>query len=109
MIKILINCPSNFNLRSQSLRKIGGIETLNVNLAKILSEKKICTLNSDKKYNKNTNCQEVLLLSNKTKAIHETTIPANSVAEVFNKIVIINNIKNSFNRWLVLNASCIKR
>ena len=41
MIKILINCPSNFNLRSQSLRKIGGIETLNVNLAKILSEKKI--------------------------------------------------------------------
>ena len=41
MIKVLINCPSDFNLSSQSLKKIGGIETLNVNLAKILSKKKI--------------------------------------------------------------------
>ena len=40
-MKILINCPSNFNISSQSLKKIGGIETLNFNLANILSKKKI--------------------------------------------------------------------
>ena len=36
-MNILINCPSEFNLRSNRLTKIGGIESLNIALAKKLS------------------------------------------------------------------------
>ena len=40
-MKILINCPLKFNLDSKSIKKVGGIESLNLNLAKILKKKKI--------------------------------------------------------------------
>ena len=36
-MNILINCPSKFNLKSNGLNKIGGIESLNIALAKKLS------------------------------------------------------------------------
>ena len=36
-MNILINCPSEFNLKSNGLNKIGGIESLNIALAKKLS------------------------------------------------------------------------
>jgi glycosyltransferase involved in cell wall biosynthesis len=36
-VNILINCPSKFNLKSNELDKIGGIESLNIALAKELS------------------------------------------------------------------------
>ena len=36
-MNILINCPSKFNLQSRELNKIGGIESLNIALAKELT------------------------------------------------------------------------
>lgn len=40
-MKILINCPSNFNIAQESIKKKGGIETLNYDLAKFLSKQKM--------------------------------------------------------------------
>ena len=39
-MKILINCPSKFNISTQLNDKLGGIESLCLNLAKNLSKKK---------------------------------------------------------------------
>ena len=39
-MNILINCPSKFNLKSDILNKIGGIESLNIVLSKKLAELK---------------------------------------------------------------------
>lgn len=38
-MKILINCPSNFNISAHSLKKTGGIEALNFDLANFLAKK----------------------------------------------------------------------
>lgn len=40
-MKILINCPSNFNISQESIKKGGGIETLNYDLAIFLSKQKM--------------------------------------------------------------------
>jgi len=40
-MKILINYPSNFNISQESIKKKGGIETLNYDLAKFLSKQKM--------------------------------------------------------------------
>jgi glycosyltransferase involved in cell wall biosynthesis len=40
-MKILINCPSNFNISHESIKKKGGIETLNYDLAMFLSKQKM--------------------------------------------------------------------
>ena len=37
MIKLLINCPSEFNLSTKTLKIAGGIESLSFHLAKYLS------------------------------------------------------------------------
>ena len=39
-MNILINCPSKFNLNSKDINRLGGIESLNINLAKSLYKKK---------------------------------------------------------------------
>ena len=60
-MKILINCPSKFNLNSNTLNKIGGIESLNIELAKNLSK-----LNFDITFathcNKKTKIRKILIL-----------------------------------------------
>lgn len=40
-MKILLHCPSKFSLESKNLNKLGGIESLNLELAKSLSKNKI--------------------------------------------------------------------
>ena len=37
-MNILFNCPSKFSLKSNNLKKLGGIESLNIELAKTLSK-----------------------------------------------------------------------
>jgi len=39
-MNILLSCPSKFNLESKNLKKLGGIESLNLELAKSLSKDK---------------------------------------------------------------------
>ena len=51
-ISILINCPSKFNLNSKTLHKIGGIESLNFELARKLTK-------FNKKITLSTNCAKV--------------------------------------------------
>jgi len=38
-MNILFYCPFNFNLKSKFLNKLGGIETLNLGISKLLAEK----------------------------------------------------------------------
>jgi glycosyltransferase involved in cell wall biosynthesis len=40
-MKVLINCPAKFNLKSKNIESLGGIESLNICLAQALSKKKI--------------------------------------------------------------------
>ena len=40
-MKVLINCPLNFNLNSDKKNTLGGIESLNLNLARALSQNNI--------------------------------------------------------------------
>ena len=56
-MKVLINCPSKFSINSNTFKKIGGIETLNLDLANILSKKKIQITLS-------TNCNRARLKNN---------------------------------------------
>ena len=56
-MKVLINCPSKFGLEAKTLKKIGGIESLNLDLANILSKKKIKIIIS-------TNCNRTTLKNN---------------------------------------------
>ena len=37
-MKILIFCPSKFNLESEKNNKLGGVESLNLSLSKILAK-----------------------------------------------------------------------
>jgi len=37
-MNILLSCPSNFSLKSNNLKKLGGVESLNIELAKTLSK-----------------------------------------------------------------------
>ena len=60
-MKILINCPTKFNLNPNTPNKIGGIESLNIELAKNLSK-----LNFDITFtthcNKKTKIKKILIL-----------------------------------------------
>ena len=40
-MNILLSCPSKFSLVSKNLKKLGGIESLNLELAKTLSKENI--------------------------------------------------------------------
>ena len=52
-MKILFYCPFNFNLKSKFINQLGGIETLNIEIAKKLS-------NFDHKIYLATYCKKIL-------------------------------------------------
>ena len=87
-MKILINCPSNFNISSQFIKKIGGIETLNLDLAKLLSRKKInITLSSycKKKIKKNKILNiPIDLIKKKSHRYNFDTIISSNDSTIFN-------------------------
>ncbi len=85
-MRVLINCPSKFNLESKTLKKIGGIESLNVNLANILSKKK----------------NEVVLTSNSNKIILK-----HSILNIPSHILIKNSKKYEFDYIISSNDSSI--
>ena len=53
-MNILFNCPSKFSLKSNNLKKLGGIESLNIELAKTLSKENFNITLA-------TNCKKILI------------------------------------------------
>ena len=47
-MNILLSCPSNFSLKSNNLKKLGGVESLNIELAKTLSKQNFNITNKTK-------------------------------------------------------------
>ncbi len=87
-MNILINCPPLNNINKKNINKLGGIESLNLALAKKLIQKKnnvvICS-----NYKKNT-------LSNKIKNIHINKFKKNSKIFKFD-VIISSNDASIFN------------
>jgi len=58
-MNILFYCPFNFNLKSKSLNHLGGIETLNLGLSRLLADKGYKIFLS-------TNCKKIIKRKNLT-------------------------------------------
>ena len=91
-MNILLSCPSKFSLVSKNLKKLGGIESLNLELAKTLSKENInVTLATDCKKtiikNKITNIPIDKLKSNSKNFSFDSIITSNdtSLYSYFNK------------------------
>ena len=87
-MKVLIHCASKFNLRSKNLDSLGGVETLNINLAQSLNRRNIdITLATicNKTVIKNgiTNIPIKLLKKKNSKIKFDTIISSND-ASIFN-------------------------
>ena len=84
-MNILLSCPSKFSLISKNLKKLGGIESLNLELAKTLSKENInVTLATDCKKtiikNKITNIPIVKLKSNSKNFSFDSIITSNDTS-----------------------------
>ena len=84
-MKILINCPSKFNISTQLNDKLGGIESLCINLAKNLSKKKIkihIATHNNKIFfqDKILNFPISKIINNKKKFNYDVVISANDAA-----------------------------
>ncbi|MDA7565267.1 glycosyltransferase [Candidatus Pelagibacter sp.] len=84
-MNILLSCPSKFSLVSKNLKKLGGIENLNLELAKTLSKENInVTLATDCKKtiikNKITNIPIDKLKSNSKNYSFDTIISSNDTS-----------------------------
>jgi hypothetical protein len=84
-MNILLSCPSKFNLESKNLKKLGGIESLNLELAKSLSkDKNNVTLATDCKKtiikNKITNIPIYKLKNNAKNYSFDTIISSNDTS-----------------------------
>jgi len=82
-MNILLSCPSKFSLVSKNLKKLGGIESLNLELAKTLSKKNInVTLATD--------CKKTII-KNKITNIPIDKLKTNSKNFSFDSIVSSND------------------
>ena len=82
-MNILLSCPSKFSLVSKNLKKLGGIESLNLELAKTLSKENInVTLATD--------CKETIIKNNITN-IPIDKLKRNSKNFSFDSIVTSND------------------
>ena len=84
-MNILLYCPSKFSLESKNLKKLGGIESLNLELAKALSKENInVTLGTDCKKtiikNKITNIPIYKLKSNAKKFFFDSIVTSNDTS-----------------------------
>ena len=84
-MNILLSCPSKFSLVSKNLKKLGGIESLNLELAKTLSKENInVTLATDCKKtiikNKITNIPIKKLKSNSKNFSFDTIVASNDTS-----------------------------
>ena len=84
-MNILLSCPSKFSLISKNLKKLGGIESLNLELAKTLSKENInVTLATDCKKtiikNKITNIPIVKLKSNSKNFSFDSIVTSNDTS-----------------------------
>ena len=84
-MNILLSCPSKFSLESKNLKKLGGIESLNLELAKTLSKVNInVTLATDCKKtiikNKITNIPIDKLKSNSKNFSFDTIVTSNDTS-----------------------------
>ena len=82
-MKILINCPSKFNLESKNINSLGGIESLNICLAKELSKKKINITLS-------TNCHKTII-KNAIKNVPISKIKKNPELYNFDTVISSND------------------
>ena len=87
-MKLLINCPSNFSFTLKSLEKIGGIESLNIELAEILLKKKINVIISTncirKSIYKNIQNLPVKFVKNNSKIFNFDAIISSNDSDIFN-------------------------
>ena len=83
-MNILLSCPSRFSLVSKNLKKLGGIESLNLELAKTLSKENI---NVNLKIKNNEYSR--IITSN---FIHESA----SLLELLNYLNLANKEKGDF-------------
>ena len=82
-MNILLSCPSKFSLESKNLKKLGGIESLNLELAKTLSKVNInVTLATD--------CKKTII-KNKITNIPIDKLKSNSKSFSFDSIVSSND------------------
>ena len=82
-MNILLSCPSKFSLVSKNLKKLGGIESLNIELAKTLSKENInVTLATD--------CKKTII-KNKITNIPINKLKTNSKNFSFDSIVSSND------------------
>ena len=82
-MNILLSCPSKFSLESKNLKKLGGIESLNLELAKTLSKEDInVTLATD--------CKKTII-KNKITNIPIDKLKSNSKDFSFDSIVTSND------------------
>ena len=82
-MNILLSCPSKFSLVSKNLKKLGGIESLNLELAKILSKEHInVTLATD--------CKKTII-KNKITNIPIDKLKSNSKNFSFDSIITSND------------------
>jgi len=82
-MNILLSCPSKFSLESKNLKKLGGIESLNIELAKTLSQENInVTLATD--------CKKTII-KNKIFNIPINKLKANAKNFSFDSIVTSND------------------
>ena len=82
-MNILLSCPSKFSLESKNLKKLGGIESLNLELAKTLSKENInVTLATD--------CKKTII-KNKITNIPINKLKSNSKNFSFDSIVTSND------------------
>ena len=82
-MNILLSCPSKFSLVSKNLKKLGGIESLNLELAKTLSKENInVTLATD--------CKKTII-KNKITNIPINKLKSNSKNYSFDSIVTSND------------------
>ena len=82
-MNILLSCPSKFSLVSKNLKKLGGIENLNLELAKTLSKENI-------KVTLATDCKKTII-KNKITNIPIDKLKANSKNFSFDSIVSSND------------------
>jgi len=87
-MKVLINCPLNFNLSINKKNTLGGIESLNLNLARALSQNNIdITLSTNCKkitYNKKIKNIPIEYLKNNANEYHYDAIISSNDATIFN-------------------------
>ena len=82
-MNILLSCPSKFSLVSKNLKKLGGIESLNLELAKTLSKENInVTLATD--------CKKTII-KNKITNIPIDKLKSNSKNFLFDSIITSND------------------